>query len=434
MPLSKHFPSQLAANGRHDTPDQYRPTLLVVDDEPEITVSLADHFRHIYHVMTATSADEALTVLKKHEVSVIVADQRMPGKTGAELLAEACFLDSDTVRILLTAYADLEAVIQAVNEGKIFYYLQKPWRDDELNAVIAKAFEHNRLLTERRGLVADLRRINTELCHYRDHLEQLVTERTSELATANERLKEVDRLKAMFIASVSHELRTPLNSIIGYSSVMINEWTGPLNEEQKSNMNLVLKAGQHLLTLINDIIDMSKVEAGQVDVFVDEFDLYDLCMEASGLMAEEARTKGLSFTMEPHHHPMHTDRRRLLQCLLNLIGNAVKYTESGSVSVGVDVTSQEPDQPAKVLFSVADTGIGVAPGDRSKLFIPFVRIESPLKELVSGTGLGLYMTRRISELTLGGDVWHQENQGGGSVFKLSIPDRSKAFMASNSQP
>lgn len=163
------------------------PTLLVVDDELEITTSLAHLFRRNYHVVTATSADEALTILKQQDVSVIVSDQRMPEKSGSELLAEARLMNSDVVRIILTGYADIEAVIQAVNEGQIFFYLTKPWRSNELQAVIGKAMQHNLLLRDNRRLVEELRQMNAEL-------EERVKERTLQLEQRALELEEANRV------------------------------------------------------------------------------------------------------------------------------------------------------------------------------------------------------------------------------------------------
>lgn len=182
MALSSGFslPSGLQS-GTVTRSEQY-PILLIVDDEKDITASLADLFRNDYHVVTAGSADEALSILRQLDVSVIVADQRMPEKTGSELLAEACLIEPDAVRILLTGYADIEAVVQAVNEGKIFFYLTKPWSINEIKSVIAKAVEHNQLLRDNRRLVEELRLINAEL-------EDRVTDRTVQL---NQRASELE--------------------------------------------------------------------------------------------------------------------------------------------------------------------------------------------------------------------------------------------------
>lgn len=186
MALSKGFskPGRSHTTTRTEAADL--PMLLIVDDEKEITTALADLFRRDYRVKVAGSADEALTVLKRHDVSVIVSDQRMPEKTGAELLAEARLVNPDAVRILLTGYADLDAVVQAVNEGKIFFYLTKPWNTKEIETIVAKAVEHNLLLRDNRRLVEELRRTNAEL-------EERVKERTRQLEQRAMELEEANR-------------------------------------------------------------------------------------------------------------------------------------------------------------------------------------------------------------------------------------------------
>ncbi|MBC7962643.1 MAG: diguanylate cyclase [Steroidobacteraceae bacterium] len=186
MALSKGFSIQTGLQVEPDSQSALLPTLLVVDDEQEITASLADQFRRIYHVVTANSADEALAVMKRQVVSVILSDQRMPGKTGSELLVEACLIDSDSVRILMTGYADIEAVIQAVNQGKIYSYLTKPWLSNEMEVVIAKAVEHNFLLRDNRRLVEELLQSNAVL-------EVRVKERTIELEQRALELEEANR-------------------------------------------------------------------------------------------------------------------------------------------------------------------------------------------------------------------------------------------------
>jgi diguanylate cyclase (GGDEF)-like protein len=184
--LSKGFSTPAGLQTEHRARVEGLPILLIVDDEQQITASLADQFRRDYHVLTTTSADEALVVLKQQDVSVVVADQRMPGKTGSELLAEAFRIDPDVVRILLTGYADIEAVIQAVNEGRIYFYLTKPWRNSELEAVIARGMEHHFLLRDNRRLMKELLRMNAEL-------EDKVKERTLQLEQRAFELEEATR-------------------------------------------------------------------------------------------------------------------------------------------------------------------------------------------------------------------------------------------------
>jgi PAS domain S-box-containing protein len=195
--------------------DPSLPILLVVDDEKEIAVSVADLFRRTYRVLTATSGQEALELLKQHDVSVILADQRMPGMSGAEFLAQASSLNEDFVKILMTGYSDIQAVARAINEGKIFFYLTKPWRPEELSAVIAKAFAHSQLLQEKRKLARELVRINAGL-------EAQVVERTDAYRIINNNLQALIESMSDWAWEVDNEGRytycTPqVATVLGYS-------------------------------------------------------------------------------------------------------------------------------------------------------------------------------------------------------------------------
>ena len=163
MTLSKGFSSVLPPPPPEPVADDSLPTILIVDDEKEITASLADQFHRRFRVLTAANGKEALAILQEHPVSVIIADQRMPGMTGADLLAHSLAIDSDSVRILLTGYSDIDTVIESVNEGKIFFYLTKPRASVELEAVVTKAVEYNRLLWERSRATEALREVNAGL-------------------------------------------------------------------------------------------------------------------------------------------------------------------------------------------------------------------------------------------------------------------------------
>lgn len=185
MTLSHHFRKPVFNEPTCRQPVD-SPTLLVVDDEPEITLALAEQFRGKYRVMTASSGEQALGLLKTHKVDVIIADQRMPGMGGSEMLACACQAAPDSVRILLTGYADLNSVVEGVNQGKIFYFLSKPWRNQELETIIDRAVEHGRLVQHNRQLVEELRRANAEL-------EDRVRLRTAELELAHQQCAELAR-------------------------------------------------------------------------------------------------------------------------------------------------------------------------------------------------------------------------------------------------
>lgn len=305
----------------------------------------------------------------------------------------------------------------------------RPWHETEEK--IGGLILFSEVITKRK-------QTELELARHRDHLEELVQERTREversqkallnivedlkesteaLAHANEQLKEIDRLKSIFIASMSHELRTPLNSVIGFSSVLSNEWAGPVNEEQKTLLMTVNRAGKQLLSLINDVIDISKIESGKLDTHREDFDLHDVLTEAINSLAKEAADKQLDLTVEIPHLSMHSDRRRLLQCILNLLSNAIKFTPKGTVHL----TARSIKDGKYVEISVEDTGLGIKKIDMPKLFHSFVRLESPLRSTVPGTGLGLYLTKKLARETLDGDVTAVSNYEIGSCFTLRIP-------------
>ncbi len=233
---------------------------------------------------------------------------------------------------------------------------------------------------------------------------------------ANERLKELDKLKSMFIASMSHELRTPLNSIIGFSSLLLQGISGELTAQQKDNMERIHRSGNHLLGIISDIIDISKIEAGHIDIFPEQFVLMELIEEAIEIIRPQADAKGLEVILESTICPeMYTDRKRLLQCLLNYLSNGVKYTESGQVVLYVSGDENE------VYIKVTDTGIGIAEADLPKLFEAFERIDTHLRVKAGGTGLGLYLTKRIATDLLRGTISVESRLDKGSSFCLRIP-------------
>ena len=242
-----------------------------------------------------------------------------------------------------------------------------------------------------------------------------LNEKSTELVAVNERLQDLDRLKSMFIASMSHELRTPLNSIIGFSSILINEWAGPLTGEQKDNLASVLRSGKHLLALINDVIDVTRIEAGKVESTLEDFDLHELVTEAVTSLSKDIADRGLALSVAVNHLTVRTDRRRLLQCLLNLLSNAAKFTEQGSITVSAECSGGAVD------IAVSDTGIGIGVEDQGKLFGSFVRLDSPLRTKILGTGLGLYLTKKLVTEVLQGDISCTSVLGRGSRFVVRIP-------------
>jgi signal transduction histidine kinase len=236
------------------------------------------------------------------------------------------------------------------------------------------------------------------------------------LATSNARLLEASRLKSQFLANMSHELRTPLNSIIGFSKVLINRLDGDLTERQEAYVRSVHNSSRHLLELINSILDFSRIEAGKFEMRPEKIDLHDVveeCIESSMPLVRDKRVK-LEKDLPVELPPVDADRTRIKQVLLNLMSNAIKFTHSGRVVVQIR-------HEGEVLHvSVADTGIGIAPGDLQRLFEPFQRLDNPLAQQADGTGLGLAISKKFVELH-GGRIWAESRESHGSTFHFTLP-------------
>lgn len=259
-------------------------------------------------------------------------------------------------------------------------------------------------------------RVERELNEYRERLEELVDERTSELHLANTRLERATQVKSEFLANMSHELRTPLNSIIGFSGAMLQGLAGPLEPEQEKQITMVYRAGKHLLDLINDILDLSKIEAGRLEVRPVSFDLHEVVEATVESLRIAAGEKGIELNVEFGGDVLtvHTDRTKLNQILLNVIGNAVKFTEVGTVRVFAEI-----EGPA-LCVDVEDTGSGIRAEDRPRIFDEFTQSRRVADEKPKGTGLGLAISRRLARM-LGGDIWVRSEVAVGSQFTICIP-------------
>lgn len=236
-----------------------------------------------------------------------------------------------------------------------------------------------------------------------------------------------DHVRSAFIATMSHELRTPLNSIIGFTDIVLQGLSGPLTPEQRKQLGMVLTSARHLLELINDVLDLSRIEAGQVQTHIEAFDLRTSVERVTALIKPLADKKGLALAslVAPDIHEVVSDRRRVEQILINLLNNAVKFTDRGGVTLTVTNVADfqfslgAPKRQA-LRFDVSDTGIGIKPENLATLFEPFQQIDSEIARDGEGTGLGLAICRRLAA-ALGGDVSAVSEYAQHSVFTFVLP-------------
>ncbi len=328
-------------------------------------------------------------------------------------LARAVSLNKDySLRAVKKADDEVGVLIDSFNE----MLSQIQARDDQLKAAKQKAEE----------VSEELRVSHETLEDYNRTLEIKVEQRTAELAQAMNEAQEskvaaeqATRHKSEFVANMSHELRTPLNAIIGFSQVLLEKMFGPLNEKQTEYTNDILGSGQHLLSLINDILDLSKVEAGKMELEPSLFDLRAIIQGSLVMLKERAANHGITLKADIGEGIgiVNADERKMKQILFNLLSNAVKFTpDRGAVGIRANLVGDD------IHIAVWDTGIGIPKSEQQKLFKEFHRVQSSLSATVEGTGLGLTLTRKFVELH-GGRIWMESTLGKGSVFTVALPQK-----------
>jgi signal transduction histidine kinase len=248
---------------------------------------------------------------------------------------------------------------------------------------------------------------------------RLYVEQTATVA----QLRELDRLKSSFLANMSHELRTPLNSILGFADVMLEELDGPLTENMNNDLGLIYKNGQHLLHLINDVLDMAKIESGKMNLNIEKFNLQEIIEEVTSITAPLASEKNLALFIEPdsdHEIEINADKIRLRQVMINLINNSIKFTEKGKIAI--NVTREENS----VLICVKDTGIGIPADQLESVFQEFTQVDTTTTRKAGGTGLGLPISRKLIEMH-SGRLWAESTgvDGEGSAFYVFLPIEAK---------
>nr|NQU90916.1 response regulator [Bacteroidota bacterium] len=398
--------------------DKPKYNILYVDDE-EINLRIfGSTFEDDFNIFTATSGDEGLRIIRENRIDLIITDQRMPGMTGVEFLKQAIDLNPEPNRILLTGFSDIDALSKAVNDGKIFQYINKPWDEHELKPVINQAIESYYIKRENLRLTKELQekagKLEKEMTKKTFLLEQ-VRQSEQELKVAKEKAEESDRLKTAFLQNMSHEIRTPLNGIVGYADLLA-EMVAEDSSVSKFT-SIIVKCSDQLLSIVNDILDISRIDTGQLELNTENFNISGWLREFYDVFSPAVGEKKLGFVIDnklSDNLMVNTDRLRLTQIVNNLMNNAIKFTKTGQIILGCTWDGQ------RIVVFVKDTGIGIRPDLKNKIFDRFIQAELEMTKNFGGTGLGLSIAKGLADL-LQLKLWYDSELDAGSAFYLSIP-------------
>ncbi len=384
----------------------YAKKVMIVDDEIIIAMDIANDLRFAGYEarVISPSGEKALDVLREYCPDIILMDIKLKGSMDGIETADKIKELYDIPVVYLSAYTDSDTITKA-KKSESFGYVTKPYSLKSLQITIEMALYKHR--AEKRI------REQNEL------LERRVQQRTEELRLANQKLERANRLKDEFLANMSHELRTPLNTIKGMCEIMKEGMTGCLTKKQTKCIDSILESEEHLLLLITDILDVSKIEAGKLRLDINCTDIKSVCEGAIRLNSQLAARKRIRihFDYDSSVGLASVDSLRLKQILVNLLNNAVKFTKKNG-KVGLTVKGNL--RKRNIRFDVWDTGIGVSEREKKQMFLPFVQFRDRQEEIQEGTGLGLALCRKLAKLH-NGTISVESTINKGSKFTLTIP-------------
>jgi signal transduction histidine kinase len=403
-----------------------RVKLLLVDDRPENLLALQAILEPLGQILVlAHSGEEALKCVLQHDFACILLDVQMPAMNGFDVaqIIKSREKSRYIPIIFLSAISKEDAyVFKGYSMGAVDYVF-KPFNPDVLRskvAVFVDLYLKQQQIVEQAEMLADSQRREMELEH-RAELLETEAKSAAQLTALNKQLQErqAELEQAMgvrnrFYASMSHELRTPINAVIGYSTLMIDNIYGPLNEKQREGLQRTLRAARHLLELVNDVLDLSKIEAGKIELAMQPVNSENLIDDLFVTVRPLADEHGTQLTFERPEQPVSivTDPRRVRQILLNLLSNAIKFGLQRPI-----VVTCKPTPEGGIAIAVSDHGEGISGNDLARIFEEFVQV-SPTQQI--GTGLGLPISRRLATL-LDGSLEVTSTPGEGSVFTLTLP-------------
>ena len=394
-------------------------SILIVDDNPNNLEVLAHILTEVgYQVSVAIDGETAIEQVEYHQPELILLDIMMPGIDGFETCRrlKANPLTREIPIIFLTALSDSNNKVNGLSIGAVDY-ISKPFQSEE---VLARIRIHLKLYS-----------LTKKLEQQKQLLEEKVELRTVELLAAKESAEAANIAKSQFLANMSHELRTPLNAIIGYSEMLQEEAEDLDQKELIADLKRIHGAGTHLLGLINDILDLSKIESGKVELYLETVDISLLIREIIIMIRPlvEKNANVLVVNCADNLGYMKTDLTKVRQSLFNLLSNACKFTKRGKIIINVEkdyrksgMTNGEEQKLVipYILFKVTDTGVGIAPERMEKLFQPFTQADASTTREYGGTGLGLAITKKLSRI-MGGDTFVESEVGKGSTFTIILP-------------
>jgi signal transduction histidine kinase len=368
--------------------------VLFLDDEESIIDGMTRLFmREPYGIYATTKVDQAREILSKEKIKVVVSDYRMPDISGVKFLREVKEQFPDTVKILFTGYTDFSAAEDAINVGEVYRFVSKPWKTAELVSTIRQCIEHYDLMT-------------------------LAKTHEEELEVANRRLKAMYEVQKEFTSTVSHELRTPLASIKMALDLVVRRMVGEISPDQEKILGRAQNNVDRLKRLIDDILDLSKMESGKYRMNLVMNDLHKTIQEVVEAQRDIAISRGLELNtqLESEVFKIPFDSDRIIQVLNNFLSNAIKFTKKGSIVI----KTKQKYEENRIIISVTDTGKGIAEADIPLLFQKFQQIESVTNNEEGGTGLGLAICKEII-LKHGGRTWVESKLGEGTTFYFSLP-------------